>query len=67
MPGARHVTYGAQPAHYPVVDEVLIASMAAVAGEAWRPRYERAWISAFEIVAGAMLEGAAATQLRTAA
>jgi methyl-accepting chemotaxis protein len=65
--GARHVAYGAQPAHYPVVGEVLIASLAAVAGEAWRPRYERAWISAFEIVAGAMLEGAAATQLRTAA
>lgn len=65
--GARHVAYGAQPAHYAVVGEVLIASLAAVAGEAWRPRYERAWISAFEIVAGAMLEGAAATELRTAA
>ena len=65
--GARHVAYGAQPAHYPVVGQVLIASMAAVAGEAWRPRYERAWAGAFEIVAGAMLEGAAATELRNAA
>jgi len=64
---ARHVAYGAQPAHYPVVGEVLIASRAAVAGQAWSPRYERAWTHAFEIVAGAMLEGAAATQLRTAA
>jgi hemoglobin-like flavoprotein len=26
--GARHVAYGAQPEHYPVVGEVLIASMA---------------------------------------
>jgi hemoglobin-like flavoprotein len=65
--GARHVAYGAQPAHYPVVGQVLIASMAAVAGEAWRPRYERAWADAFEIVAGAMLEGAAATELQNAA
>jgi hemoglobin-like flavoprotein len=64
---ARHVAYGAQPAHYPVVGEVLIASLAPVAGEAWRPRYERAWISACALVAGAMLEGAAATELRTAA
>ena len=36
--GARHVGYGAQPAHYPVVGEVLIASMAEVAGAAWRPQ-----------------------------
>src|SRR5688572_31709137 len=34
--GARHVAYGAQPAHYPVVGEVLIASMAEIAGAAWK-------------------------------
>jgi hemoglobin-like flavoprotein len=64
--GARHVAYGAQPAHYPVVGEVLIASMAEVAGVAWRPSYERAWTAAFDVVAGAMLDGAAA-ELRLAA
>ena len=57
--GARHVSYGARPEHYPVVGEVLIASMAEVAGDAWRPEYERAWAAAFEVVAGVMLEGAA--------
>jgi len=56
--GARHVAYGAEPAHYPVVGEVLLASMAYVAGDAWRPAYERAWTEAFGVVAGAMLEGA---------
>ena len=56
--GARHVAYGAQPEHYPVVGEVLIASMAEVAGDAWRPEYERAWAAAFDVVAGAMLDGA---------
>jgi methyl-accepting chemotaxis protein len=60
--GRRHVAYGAQPAHYPVVGEVLIASMAEVAGDAWRPEYGRAWGDALEVVAGAMLEGAAAPQ-----
>jgi hemoglobin-like flavoprotein len=60
--GARHVRYGAQPQHYPVVGEVLIASMAEVAGEAWTPEYERAWTEAFTIVAGAMLEGAEAAE-----
>ena len=65
--GARHVGYGARPEHYPVVGEVLIASMAEVAGDAWRPEYERAWEAAFGVVAGAMLEGAADAELGLAA
>lgn len=56
--GARHVRYGAQPQHYPVVGEVLIVSMAQVAGEAWTPEYQLAWTEAFAVVAGVMLEGA---------
>ena len=58
--GARHVEYGAEPSHYPVVGAVLIASMAEVAGPDWRPEYEDAWAEAYSIVAGAMLAGAAA-------
>jgi hemoglobin-like flavoprotein len=65
--GARHVGYGARPEHYPVVGEVLIASMAEVAGDAWRPQYERAWAAAFELVAGLMLDGAATVELELAA
>ena len=65
--GARHVRYGARPEHYPVVGEVLIASMAEVAGDAWRPEYERAWAAALAVVAGAMLEGAQAAELDLAA
>jgi hemoglobin-like flavoprotein len=65
--GARHVAYGAQPAHYPVVGSVLVASMAEVAGDAWRPEYARAWEAAFAVVAGAMLEGAAEAELELAA
>jgi len=65
--GARHVAYGATPEHYPVVGEILIASMAEIAGSAWTPEYERAWSEAFGIVATAMLEGAERTQLEAAA
>jgi hemoglobin-like flavoprotein len=57
--GRRHGAYGAQAEHYPVVGAALIASMAELAGSAWRPEYERAWADAFEVVAGAMLEGVA--------
>jgi nitric oxide dioxygenase len=65
--GARHVAYGARPEHYPVVGEVLIAAMAEVAGDAWRPEHEVAWAAAFGVVAGAMLDGAAAAELEAAA
>ena len=65
--GARHVAYGARPEHYPVVGEVLIASMAEIAGKAWRPEYERAWGEAFAIVAGAMVEGAQGVVVEVAA
>jgi hemoglobin-like flavoprotein len=65
--GARHVAYGAAPEHYPVVGAVLIASMAHVAGPAWRPEYEQAWGAAFAVVAGAMLEGAESVAVEAAA
>jgi hemoglobin-like flavoprotein len=65
--GARHVAYGAQPEHYPVVGQALIGAMAEVAGPAWLPEYERAWAAAFEIVAGAMIEGAERASLDAAA
>ena len=65
--GARHVAYGAEPAHYPVVGEVLIASMAAVGGDAWRPEHEHAWSEAFGVVAAAMMDGAPEAELEAAA
>lgn len=65
--GARHRAYGALPEHYPIVGSVLIASMADVAGDAWTPEYERAWVAAFDVVASAMIAGAAAAELDLAA
>ena len=65
--GARHVGYGARPEHYPVVAAALIAAMAEVAGTAWRPHHERAWAAALDVVAEAMLEGAAGAELDIAA
>jgi hemoglobin-like flavoprotein len=56
--GARHVDYGAQPEHYPVVGEVLIGAMAQVAGDAWKPEYTSAWQEAYQVVQDVMLSGA---------
>jgi hemoglobin-like flavoprotein len=65
--GARHVAYGAEPEHYPIVGAVLIASMAVIAGDAWTSEFEVAWNEAFEIVAATMLEGADEAALKPAA
>lgn len=65
--GARHVAYGAVPGHYPVVGETLIASMAAIAGDRWEPRYAEAWAAAYEVVANAMLAGAREAELELVA
>ena len=65
--GARHVGYGAQPEHYPVVGAVLLESLAEIAGPAWNDDCERAWSTAIGIVAAAMIEGAEATTYATAA
>jgi hemoglobin-like flavoprotein len=56
--GSRHVEYGAQPAHYPVVGEVLIGAMAEVAGDKWKPEYTAAWQEAYAVVKDVMLRGA---------
>ena len=65
--GARHVAYGAEEAHYAVVGQVLLASMAEGAGDAWRAEYEAAWADAYGVVASTMLEGAEEASLPRAA
>src|SRR5262249_44715208 len=64
--GARHADYGAEPAHYGVVAAALIAAMAEVAGDAWRPAYDEAWSAGLGFIAAVMIEGAEA-ELATAA
>jgi methyl-accepting chemotaxis protein len=63
--GARHVEYGAQPEHYPLVAGVLLEVMAEIAGPAWTPDVARAWTDGLNAVAELMLAGA--EQLQPAA
>jgi methyl-accepting chemotaxis protein len=65
--GARHVAYGTEPQHYAVVGQVLIASLAEIAGKAWRPEHALAWAAAFEVIADAMLSGARDAEVDLAA
>jgi hemoglobin-like flavoprotein len=58
--GARHMEYGAQPEHYPVVGKVLLETMAEIGGDAWKPEYTAAWQEAYGTIQEVMLSGAAA-------
>ena len=56
--GERHVGYGAQPQHYPVVRDTMLAALAQVAGPLWNKQLHSDWEAALNAVAGAMLKGA---------
>lgn len=56
--GARHVRYGATAAHYPLVRDVLLATLAEQAGTGWSEQLAQDWRAALDVVAGFMLEGA---------
>jgi hemoglobin-like flavoprotein len=51
----RHVEYGAQPAHYPVVGKVLLLTLERGLGDAWTPDVATAWASAYATLANFMI------------
>lgn len=53
--GRRHVAYGAQPAHYAVVGECLVATLREALGDAFPAETEAAWLSAYATLSGAMV------------
>lgn len=65
--GARHAGYGVRPAHYQVVAEALLWTLARGLGEAFTPQTRAAWIRVYRLLAATMQEGAAeAAELRAA-
>ena len=56
--GERHVGYGTQAEHYPVVRDTLVSVMADMAGEVWNDQLTQDWNGALDFVASVMLEGA---------
>lgn len=56
--GARHVNYGAEPAHYVVVTEVLIQTIATLMNDRWTEETHETWKTALGEVCALMLEGA---------
>jgi hemoglobin-like flavoprotein len=57
--GKRHVSYGVQPDHYPIVGAALIATLGKGLGPAFTPEIKEAWIACFNAVAAEMQAGVA--------
>jgi hemoglobin-like flavoprotein len=52
----RHVAYGVQEHHYPIVGQALIDTLAAGLGPAFTVEVREAWQAAFALLAGVMIE-----------
>ena len=56
----RHVAYGTQPAHYPVVGEALVGALRDELGEAFTAEHEAAWVETYTLISGVMINAQAA-------
>lgn len=56
--GRDHRKYGAQPEHYDMVWRCLISALKRYAGTAWTPDMDAAWLAAYQLIAGTMIEAA---------
>jgi hemoglobin-like flavoprotein len=54
----RHVSYGAEPEHYPVVGGALLWTLEKGLGEAWTPDVADAWTDAYATLSGFMISEA---------
>lgn len=53
--GARHNGYGAEPAHYEVVGQCLIATLKEGLGNSWTPEVQDAWVTAYNTLKNVMI------------
>ena len=56
--GARHVKYGALPAHYPLVGGALLKTFEQQLGSEWTEEVKQAWVAAYGAITDLMLDGA---------
>lgn len=63
--GAKHHQYNVQLEHYGVVRDVLIETMADMAGNVWNSQLTEDWTGALNFVASIMIEGQKAEAAKT--
>jgi nitric oxide dioxygenase len=55
MLAKRHVAYGAEPAHYPVVGGALLWTLEKGLGPDWNPELAAAWTAAYTLLSDFMI------------
>lgn len=61
--GQRHAGYGVRPEDYQTVGAALLWTLEQGLGDGFTPEVKAAWASAYGLLSGAMLEGAALSAL----
>jgi hemoglobin-like flavoprotein len=56
--GTRHIQYGVQPEHYPMVGSTLLKTFSICLDNEWTPNIEQAWSEAYAVVTELMLSSA---------
>ncbi len=56
--GEHNADTGIKSAHYPLVRDTLVATMAQVAGDAWTQQLDEAWFDVLSVVSLFMIRGA---------
>ena len=56
--GTRHIQYGVQPEHYPMVGSTLLKAFSICLDSAWTPNTKQAWSEAYAVITELMLSGA---------
>lgn len=65
--GARHAGYGVLDRHYATVGAALLQTLQAGLGSAFTPELRAAWVTMYDVVAGAMQAGERAARAQPAA
>jgi hemoglobin-like flavoprotein len=55
--GDRHVRYGINPEHYPMVGVTLVKTFESFLGSDWTPEVKQAWINGYGAIVDLMLAG----------
>ncbi len=58
--GRRHVGYGVEPAHYDIVGQALLDTLAKGLGDDFTPEVRQAWAETYALIASTMKDAAAA-------
>lgn len=58
----KHVDYGVKPEHYQPVGQALIDTLEKGLGDAFTPEVKDAWVGAYTLLSGAMIDAAYKTQ-----